>query len=110
MADDKDKNHFDFGALRALSLITQAGLSFCVPLVLCILGASFLRDRFGLGQGVMLAGILLGLASGASGFANVLRTMERVSRPASSSARKTETERDFGAGKGEKEGEDFHAG
>lgn len=79
---DKGKNHFDFGALRALGFITQAGLSFCVPLVLCILGASFLRTRFGLGQWVMLLGILLGLASGVSGFANILRAMERLSHPA----------------------------
>ncbi len=98
----KGEHHYDFGALRALGLITQAGLSFCVPLVLCIIGASFLRARFGLGQGIMVAGIVLGLASGVSGFANVLRTMERVSRPPSPGAGQRE--------KGEKEGEDFHAG
>ena len=82
---DKGKNHFDFGALRALGLITQAGLSFCVPLVLCILGASYLRSRFGLGQWIMLIGIFLGLASGASGFANVLRAMDRLSQTAPAS-------------------------
>ena len=102
---DKGKNHFDFGALRALSLITQAGLSFCVPLVLCILGASYLRSRFGLGQWIMMAGILLGLASGVSSFANILRTMEQISRSPSPSSKDGEAEEKVG-----EEGEDFHAG
>lgn len=106
---DKGKNHFDFGALRALGLITQAGLSFCVPLVLCILGASYLRSRFGLGQWIMLAGILLGLASGVSGFANVLRAMDRLSRPTPSAP---EDQGIKGARSGDQgmKGEDFHSG
>lgn len=106
---DKGKNHFDFGALRALGLITQAGLSFCVPLVLCILGASYLRSRFGLGQWIMLIGIFLGLASGASGFANVLRAMDRLSRTAPASP---ESQRGNGGQSGDQgmKGEDFHSG
>ena len=105
MDDSGGKRHFDFGALRALSLITQAGLSFCVPLVLCILGASYLRSRFGLGQWIMMAGILLGLASGVSSFANILRTMEQISRSPSPSSKDGEAEAKVG-----EEGEDFHAG
>lgn len=104
MDDLGGKRHFDIGALRALSLITQAGLSFCVPLVLCILGASYLRSRFGLGQWIMMAGILLGLASGVSGFANILRTMEQISRSPSPSSK------DAAGEKSGEEGEDFHAG
>ena len=101
----KGEHHYDFGALRALGLITQAGLSFCVPLVLCIIGASYLRSRFGLGQWIMMAGILLGLASGVSSFANILRTMEQISRSPSPSSKDGEAEEKVG-----EEGEDFHAG
>ena len=106
---DKGKNHFDFGALRALGLITQAGLSFCVPLVLCILGASYLRSRLGLDQWIMLVGILLGLASGVSGFANVLRAMDRLSRPVPASPENQGSNSAQSGDQGMK-GEDFHSG
>lgn len=87
---DKEKHHYDYGALRALSLITQTGLSFCVPLVLCILAASFLQNRFGLGMWVMPVGILMGLASGVAGAVNVFRMMERLSRPGPEPSQKEE--------------------
>lgn len=72
------KRPVDFSALKALGFIAQAGLSFCVPLVLCIWGASVLRSRFQLGNGVMLAGVLVGLYAGVSGFAGILRSMNRM--------------------------------
>ena len=64
----KKKRQPDFSSLRALSFFTQAGLSFCIPLVLCIWGASALQNRFDLGGWVLIAGIFLGLYSGVSGF------------------------------------------
>ena len=65
MDDSGGKRHFDFGALRALSLITQAGVS---------------------------------------SFANILRTMEQISRSPSPSSK------DAAGEKSGEEGEDFHAG
>ena len=52
-----------------------------------------------------MAGILLGLASGVSSFANILRTMEQISRSPSPSSKDGEAEEKVG-----EEGEDFHAG
>ena len=52
------KHPVDLSPLKALCFFTQVGLSFCVPLVLCIWGACVLRSRLGMGNGIVLAGIL----------------------------------------------------
>ncbi len=72
------KHPVDLSPLKALCFFTQVGLSFCVPLVLCIWGACVLRSRLGMGNGIVLAGILVGLYAGISGFAGVLRSMNRM--------------------------------
>ena len=76
----KKKRGPDFSSLRALSFFTQAGLSFCLPLVLCIWGASVLQSRFDLGGWVLLVGIFLGLYSGVSGFLGIIRAMDEMTR------------------------------
>ena len=42
----------------------QAAFSLVVPALLCILGAKYLTDKFDLPPFVMIAGIVLGVASG----------------------------------------------
>ena len=76
----KKKRGPDFSALRALTFFTQAGLSFCFPLVLCIWGASALQSRFGLGGWVLIAGILTGLYSGVQGFLGIIKSMDQMTR------------------------------
>ena len=83
----KKKRQPDFSSLRALSFFTQAGLSFCIPLVLCIWGAGVLQNRFGLGGWVLMAGIFLGLYSGISGFIGIIRSMDEMTRRAREEAR-----------------------
>lgn len=82
------KRQPDFSSLQALSFFTQAGLSFCIPLVLCIWGAAALQRRFGLGGWVLFVGIFLGLYSGVSGFLGIIRSMDEMTR------RKKEEERE----------------
>lgn len=64
-------------SLRLLAWITQLGCSVAAPLVLCILGALWLRDHFGLGGWIMLAGVLLGVGGAVSGLCSSLKTMQR---------------------------------
>ena len=45
-------------------MITQFGLSVIIPIVLCTVGAVWLKDRFSLGEWVVIAGILVGVGSG----------------------------------------------
>lgn len=59
--------------LKYFTMISQLGISVVAPLALCIIGALWLKNRFSLGDWVVLAGILLGIASGISSFVNYLK-------------------------------------
>lgn len=59
--------------------LTQLGISVAAPLVLCTLGAVWLRGRFGLGAWVLLVGIGAGCILAADGFRTCVKAMERMS-------------------------------
>lgn len=60
--------------------LTQLGISVAAPLAGCILGAFWLRNRFGLGSWIVIVGILLGLYLAFDGFRTSLKAMDRMSR------------------------------
>ena len=64
-------------SLRLLVWFTQLAFSVVGPLVLCILGAIYLQERFQLGGWVILLGVLLGFGGAVSGFCNSLSAMKR---------------------------------
>lgn len=53
---------------QALNSISQLGLSVIISFLLWIFIAMWIRDKFNLGNSVMLIGILLGLGSGVLSF------------------------------------------
>ena len=57
--DKKPKSNF----LKNLVYLTQMGMSLAMPLVICIAGSAWLKDKFGLGGWVVLLGIVLGIGS-----------------------------------------------
>ena len=59
--------------------LTQLGISIAAPLALCIMGAFWLRNRFGLGAWVLIVGILLGLYLAFDGFRTSMKAMEKMS-------------------------------
>lgn len=59
---------------RNLLYLTQLGLSLAMPLLLCIFGAAWLRQRFDLGNWVVLLGIVLGFGGSAVTFRDVYRS------------------------------------
>lgn len=61
--------------------LTQLGFSVAAPLVLCTLGALWLRDRFCLGPWVILVGIGLGFWLAIDGFRSSLKAMNRMGKP-----------------------------
>lgn len=64
---------------RELVWLTQLGLSILSPLLLCVLLAVWLRNRFGVGGWVVVLGILLGLGGAVSAgvaFARSLRSLD----------------------------------
>ena len=66
-----------FRILQNLTFLTQLGISLAVPPVLCIFGAGFLQRRFGLGDWVLLAGILLGVGGSFSSLLSFSRYAKR---------------------------------
>ncbi len=69
-----------FTAARHLAWLTQFGLSVALPPVLCLLGAGWLRENFGLGGWVTLAGLAAGVAGAVSCLTGNLRALERQGR------------------------------
>ncbi|MBQ1234123.1 MAG: AtpZ/AtpI family protein [Oscillospiraceae bacterium] len=59
---DFHKNSYNLA--KGLTAFTQIGISTVVPIVFFIWGASWLQNKFGLGNWILLFGILLGVASG----------------------------------------------
>ena len=66
--------------LRYLIYFSQVGLTVVTPPVLCCFGAIWLRNRFDWGNGVVIVGILLGIAVAACGLRDFLRFTERKAR------------------------------
>lgn len=68
--------------MKNLSLIvwlTQLGFSVAFPMAGFILLAVWLRERFGLGVWVLIAGIVLGLVGAVDGLRYSLKAMELMS-------------------------------
>lgn len=70
----------NWSVLRYLIYFSQVGITVITPPVLCCFGALWLRNRFGWGNGVMIVGILLGIAVAACGLRDFLRFTERKAR------------------------------
>lgn len=63
-----------FRALKNLGMISQLAISFLTPCLLCILACNWLISRFGLGDWVMVVGILFGIAGGVRSVAVIARS------------------------------------
>jgi len=81
------KGKKSWSVLRYLVYFTQVGISMVTPPLLFSFGALWLRDRFGWGNGVVIAGILLGIAVALCSLRDFLRLAEKE-------ARKSEQEED----------------
>jgi len=69
--------------MKDISLIvwlTQLGLTTALPLGGFILLAIWLRDRFGWGDWVLWAGIVVGLISAIDGFITSLKALSRITK------------------------------
>ena len=67
--------------MRELIWLTQLGLSIVCPLLLSVLGAVWLRNRFDLGNWVIFLGIALGFAGAGSAGVAFARDVKFLNQP-----------------------------
>ena len=70
----------NWSVLRYLIYFSQVGITVITPPMLCCFGAIWLRRRLGWGNGIVIVGILLGIAVAACGLRDFLRFTERKAR------------------------------
>ena len=64
--------------MSMLVWLTQVGISVAAPPVVFILGALWLRSRFGVGDWCIWVALVLGIACAVSGFRQTLHLMDRM--------------------------------
>jgi len=53
-----------YRAFKNLTLLTQLAISLLTPIIMCIFRCTWLKNKFGLGNWIIIFGILFGLGSG----------------------------------------------
>ena len=66
--------------ISALAMVTQFGISTITPMLLCIFAALWLKNRFALGDWVVLVGVLMGVGSGFLSMMKMIRRMSELSK------------------------------
>lgn len=66
-----------YNSLKNIGMISQLALSLLTPCFLCIIACSWLKNKFGLGEWVIIVGILFGLASGFVSVATFVKSAMR---------------------------------
>lgn len=66
--------------MKNIVWLTQLGLSIAAPIVLCVLGSVWLRDRFALGGWVVALGVILGVGASFASLWQNLRALDRQAR------------------------------
>ncbi len=74
------KGKRDLSVLRYLAYFSQVGFTMITPPLLFAFGAIWLRKRFGLGNWIVVSGILLGIAVAFCGLRDFLQLTEREAR------------------------------
>lgn len=69
--------------LHMLIWLTQAGISVAAPPVVFLLGAIWLRDRFGVGSWCIWLALALGIICAVSGLHQSLQLMEQMAKKSS---------------------------
>lgn len=69
-----------YKTMRALAWITQFGLNMITPLVLCLIAASWLKNKFAVGDWIMLAAIAVGILCACASMYSFIKTVKNENR------------------------------
>ena len=72
---DKHKLH---KSLSALTMLSQLGLSIALPIVLCAMAGVWLKDKFGIGNWIVIAAILIGVGSGFCSMIKFIKIIQKI--------------------------------
>lgn len=67
--------------IKELVWVTQFGLSVISPLLICLLPAVFLRNRYSLGNWIVIVALVLGVGGTVMAFVRNLRDIARRDKP-----------------------------
>lgn len=75
MNNDNKKNYAKI--IKAFAWVTQLSLNMITPLILCLIAAAYIQKKFGIGNGIMLAAIIIGIGGGFMSLINFIRTIKK---------------------------------
>ncbi len=61
--------------LTALAMVTQFGITVITPILLCVLAALWLKNKFGLGDFTVVLGILIGVGAAVMSMMKMIKQM-----------------------------------
>lgn len=80
MDEPKKDQQKRFESWSNIIYLTQLGLTFSIPMVLCIAGAAWLQNKFDLGGWVIIVGVICGIGGTASSFLEFYRKFSKKAR------------------------------
>ncbi|MBQ3110280.1 MAG: AtpZ/AtpI family protein [Clostridia bacterium] len=72
MSDENKYAH-----LRAINQITQFGLDMVTPIVLCTIAAVWAKNKFNIGNWIVIVAIILGIAASALNMLKFIKTVNK---------------------------------
>lgn len=81
-----------YKSMRALAWVTQLGLNMVTPLVLCIIAAAWLKNKFGMGDWIIFAAIIIGAGGSVVSMFSFIKTVNKEN------GRKTDDKKDDDGG------------
>ncbi len=69
-----------YGGLKALAYVTQLGFNIITPIILCIIIAIFLKNKFMLPDYTVVAGIIIGCGAGFMSLINFIKLVEKENK------------------------------
>ncbi|MBE7038596.1 MAG: AtpZ/AtpI family protein [Ruminococcaceae bacterium] len=63
--------------IKYLSYVTQLGLNIVTPVVLCIIISVYIKNKFNIGDIIVVAGIVIGCGAGFMSLINFIKFIEK---------------------------------
>jgi F0F1-type ATP synthase assembly protein I len=63
--------------MKALAWMTQFGLNMVTPIVLCIIVAAWLKNKFNIGDWIIIAAVVIGVGSSFVNMFSFIKTVKK---------------------------------